>query len=158
MRTNLNRIPCFTLMAVLQRFLRGQCSGVIPARATHFCTNTLPHLKRLLKWQASDQVPSGTGRFSITRTPCTPGITPTSRDCAGLRHELVPVYAPKAADQPKPGEPEILYYQDAMNPSHHSDKPGLAPDGMKLVPVYASEAPAAALPPGVWRSVPRASK
>ena len=47
-----------------------------------------------------------------------------------------------------PGNAKILYYQDAMNPSHHSDKPGLAPDGMKLVPVYASETPAAALPPG----------
>ena len=35
-----------------------------------------------------------------------------------------------------------------MNPSYHSDKPGIAPDGMKLVPVYASETPAAALPPG----------
>ena len=71
-----------------------------------------------------------------------PGIAP---DC-GMK--LVPVYAAEAADQPKPGERKILYYQDAMNPSHHSDKPGLAPDGMKLVPVYASETPAAALPPG----------
>jgi len=71
-----------------------------------------------------------------------PGIAP---DC-GMK--LVAVYAPEAADQPKPGERKILYYQDAMNPSHHSDKPGIAPDGMKLVPVYASEAPAAALPPG----------
>ena len=71
-----------------------------------------------------------------------PGFAP---DC-GMK--LVPVYAPEAADQPKPGERKILYYQDAMNPSYHSDKPGLAPDGMQLVPVYASEPPAAALPPG----------
>jgi RND family efflux transporter MFP subunit len=70
-----------------------------------------------------------------------PGIAP---DC-GMK--LVAVYAPEA-DQPKSGERKILYYQDAMNPSHHSDKPGIAPDGMKLVPVYASETPAAALPPG----------
>ena len=36
-----------------------------------------------------------------------------------------------------------------MHPWYHSDKPGIAPDcGMKLVPVYASEVPAAALPPG----------
>ena len=36
-----------------------------------------------------------------------------------------------------------------MHPWYHSDKPGIAPDcGMKLVPVYASEAPAARSPPG----------
>jgi RND family efflux transporter MFP subunit len=55
----------------------------------------------------------------------------------------------EAADQANPGEGKILYYQDPMHPWYHSDKPGIAPDcGMKLVPVYASEAPAAALPPG----------
>src|SRR5512147_34528 len=31
----------------------------------------------------------------------------------------------------------ILYYVDPMNPSHTSDKPGFAPCGMKLEPVYA---------------------
>jgi Heavy metal binding domain len=61
---------------------------------------------------------------------------------------LAPAQREEAADQPNPGEPRILYYQDAMNPSHHSDKPGIAPDGMKLVPVYTSETPAAVLPPG----------
>jgi membrane fusion protein, copper/silver efflux system len=34
----------------------------------------------------------------------------------------------------------ILYYTDAMNPAYKSDKPGIAPDGMALVPVYADEA------------------
>jgi RND family efflux transporter MFP subunit len=72
-----------------------------------------------------------------------PGVAP---DC-GMK--LEPVYAPEAADRPQPGERKILYYQDPMNPSHHSDKPGLAPDGMKLVPVYAPETSAEALPPGV---------
>jgi multidrug efflux pump subunit AcrA (membrane-fusion protein) len=33
----------------------------------------------------------------------------------------------------------IAYWYDPMNPSHHSDKPGLAPDGMKLVPKYQDE-------------------
>src|SRR5580765_5996550 len=33
----------------------------------------------------------------------------------------------------------ILYYTDAMNPAHKSDRPGIAPDGMALVPVYADE-------------------
>jgi RND family efflux transporter MFP subunit len=40
-----------------------------------------------------------------------------------------------AATERKP-----LYWVDAMNPSHKSDQPGIAPDGMKLVPVYADEA------------------
>jgi Cu(I)/Ag(I) efflux system membrane fusion protein len=39
----------------------------------------------------------------------------------------------------------ILYYEDPMHPWYRSDKPGIAPDcGMKLVPVYADEAGAAA--------------
>jgi membrane fusion protein, copper/silver efflux system len=31
---------------------------------------------------------------------------------------------------------KILYWYDSMNPSHHSAKPGKAPDGMELVPKY----------------------
>ena len=31
---------------------------------------------------------------------------------------------------------KVLYWIDAMNPTHKSDKPGKAPDGMDLVPVY----------------------
>ena len=40
-------------------------------------------------------------------------------------------------------ERRILYYVDAMNPANRSDKPGKAPDGMDLVPVYEEETPAA---------------
>jgi Cu(I)/Ag(I) efflux system membrane fusion protein len=36
-------------------------------------------------------------------------------------------------------ERKVLYYYDAMNPEHHYDKPGKAPDGMDLVPKYADE-------------------
>jgi len=32
---------------------------------------------------------------------------------------------------------KVLYWYDAMNPQHHYDKPGKAPDGMDLVPAYA---------------------
>src|SRR5580765_8991249 len=35
--------------------------------------------------------------------------------------------------------PRVLYYVDAMNPAYKSDKPGTAPDGMALQPVYADE-------------------
>lgn len=55
----------------------------------------------------------------------------------------------QAAAESAPGDGKILYYQDPMHPWYRSDKPGIAPDcGMKLVPVYASDSPAAALPPG----------
>ncbi|MFI5247237.1 MAG: efflux RND transporter periplasmic adaptor subunit [Nitrospirales bacterium] len=74
-----------------------------------------------------------------------PGKAPDGMD-------LVPKYAdendasPSSSSQnqgtakstPK-GERKVLYYYDAMNPSHTSDKPGLAPDGMQLVPKYADE-------------------
>jgi len=33
----------------------------------------------------------------------------------------------------------ILYYVDPMNPAHTSDKPGIAPCGMKMEPVYAED-------------------
>jgi len=37
-------------------------------------------------------------------------------------------------------EKKVLYWYDAMNPQHHYEKPGKAPDGMDLVPLYADEA------------------
>ncbi len=36
-------------------------------------------------------------------------------------------------------ERKILYYTDAMNPGNRYEKPGKAPDGMDLVPVYSDE-------------------
>jgi len=35
---------------------------------------------------------------------------------------------------------KVLYYVDPMNPAHTSDRPGLAPCGMKMEPVYADAA------------------
>jgi membrane fusion protein, copper/silver efflux system len=43
-----------------------------------------------------------------------------------------------------PNGSQVLYYVDPMNPAHTSDKPGLAPCGMKMEAVYADEPPAAA--------------
>lgn len=40
---------------------------------------------------------------------------------------------------PSPGERKVLYWYDAMDPQHHYDKPGKAPDGMGLVPQYADD-------------------
>ena len=80
------------------------------------------------------------------------GSEPGSR-FSSLRRRATALFEPPqkaaAADQSKPAEPKILYYQDPMHPWYHSDKPGIAPDcGMKLVPVYASEVAAPSLVPG----------
>jgi len=41
-----------------------------------------------------------------------------------------------AASTTSAGEKKARYWIDAMNPTHRFDKPGKAPDGMDLVPVY----------------------
>ena len=46
-------------------------------------------------------------------------------------------------------ERKILYWYDAMSPERHYDKPGKAPDGMDLVPMYAETSGAMSdMPPG----------
>jgi len=40
-------------------------------------------------------------------------------------------------------ERKALYWYDAMNPQHHYDRPGQAPDGMDLVPRYSDNPPLA---------------
>ena len=52
-------------------------------------------------------------------------------------------------------QPKILYYVDPMNPSNKSDKPGKAPCGMDLVPIYEEEQPGAGnLPAGTVKISP----
>ncbi|MGA2228751.1 MAG: efflux RND transporter periplasmic adaptor subunit [Syntrophobacteraceae bacterium] len=52
-------------------------------------------------------------------------------------------------------QPKILYYVDPMNPSNKSEKPGKAPCGMDLVPIYDEEQPGAGdLPAGTVRISP----
>ena len=49
----------------------------------------------------------------------------------------------------KATEGKVLYWYDAMNPGRHYDKPGKAPDGMDLVPMYAETSGAMSdMPPG----------
>jgi RND family efflux transporter MFP subunit len=51
--------------------------------------------------------------------------------------DLVPA---NGSEPPKTtGKGRVLFYRDAMNPSYTSDKPGKAPDGMDLVPVYEAD-------------------
>ena len=67
-----------------------------------------------------------------------------------------------AAASAEKGARKIFYWVDAMNPAHKSDKPGIAPDGMKLVPVYADDGggqpvaspDASAMPPGTIQVSP----
>ncbi len=70
-------------------------------------------------------------------------------DCPICDMRLVPVESADAKDsheQHRPAQPEtpaqkrVLYYVDPMNPNHRSDKPGKAPDGMDLLPVYGDDA------------------
>jgi membrane fusion protein, copper/silver efflux system len=46
-----------------------------------------------------------------------------------------------AASQNASGGRKPLYWYDAMNPQHHYNQPGKAPDGMDLVPQYAEQSP-----------------
>ncbi len=49
------------------------------------------------------------------------------------------------------GDRKVLYYVDPMNPGVKSDKPGIAPCGMQLEPVYADNTgsqESSSLPPG----------
>ena len=59
----------------------------------------------------------------------------------------------------------VLYYVDPMNPAHTSDKPGVAPCGMKMEPVYADSASGQAsgnvsssMPPGTVGSALKSSR
>jgi len=66
-----------------------------------------------------------------------------------------------AGNQKSAAGHKILYYVDPMNPAIKSDKPGIAPCGMALEPVYAENSGAAvgsstpaSLPPGTIRIAP----
>jgi RND family efflux transporter MFP subunit len=48
-----------------------------------------------------------------------------------------------SSSAPEKKQPKILYYVDPMNPTNKSDKPGKAPCGMDLVPVYDEDQPGA---------------
>src|SRR5271157_4506287 len=57
------------------------------------------------------------------------------RRILGWRHQR----GDRGTAQVSAGERKVLYYYDDMNPQHHYDKPGKAPDGMDLVPQYAGD-------------------
>jgi len=63
-----------------------------------------------------------------------------------------------SSDSGSAGGRKVLYYVDPMNPGHRYDKPGVAPCGMALEPVYAdgggAASDAAMMPPGMVRISP----
>ncbi|MFB3916160.1 MAG: efflux RND transporter periplasmic adaptor subunit [Terriglobales bacterium] len=59
--------------------------------------------------------------------------------------KLLAAFQHNHAAQLASGERKVLYWYDAMNPQRHYDKPGKAPDGMDLVPMYADQ-PTASVP------------
>ena len=79
-------------------------------------------------------------------------------DCPICGMKLVPMENEASPEKAAKGEPasresagasakkerKVLYWTDAMNPGNRYDKPGKAPDGMDLVPVYEEESPGAA--------------
>jgi RND family efflux transporter MFP subunit len=87
--------------------------------------------------------------------PMHPGyVSDKPGDCPICGMKLVPIESKTSPEQsigeqagqedagaPAKQERRILYWSDAMNPGSHYDKPGKAPDGMDLVPVYAEELP-----------------
>lgn len=62
--------------------------------------------------------------------------------------------AVELATEKKPAGPKILYYVDPMNPSNKSDKPGKAPCGMDMEPVYDETPNPESLPPGTVKLSP----
>src|SRR6266496_5292685 len=62
------------------------------------------------------------------------GVTLGGKVSAIFQHQQSTLQATAAGSERK-----TLYWYDAMNPQHHYDKPGKAPDGMDLVPQYAEE-------------------
>lgn len=65
-----------------------------------------------------------------------------------------PSRSEKMPQENKPKERKILYYVDPMNPSNKTDKPGKAPCGMDMAPVYDEELGSENLPAGTVKLSP----
>jgi RND family efflux transporter MFP subunit len=91
------------------------------------------------------QGPATTQKVQQYHCPMHPQyISDKPGDCPICGMKLVPIENQASPNKTGTGEiakkdRKILYWADAMNPGNHYDKPGKAPDGMDLVPVYAEE-------------------
>src|SRR2546426_3595539 len=77
-------------------------------------------------------------------------IAPAARQLkAWFLNEKTEAVAAPPHDNHASQERTIAYWYDSMNPEFRSDKPGKAPDGMDLVPMYEDQLEAIAqMPPG----------
>ncbi|MGC8494346.1 MAG: efflux RND transporter periplasmic adaptor subunit [Syntrophobacteraceae bacterium] len=94
--------------------------------------------------------PAAKRKILYWRAPMDPNYISKKPGKSPMGMDLVPVYAdeapgnksaaaaPPAATKPE-GKGKILYYRDPMDPSIISNKPGKAPCGMDLVPVYSND-------------------
>ena len=124
----------------MKNFILGFLVAALLAGAGYWLTSRKP----------SGPSPTQTVKAQKFHGPMHPNyVTDQPGDCPICGMRLVPVESVDTKDrhaglqpaQPKsPEQRRILYYVDAMNPNNRSDKPGKAPDGMDLVPVYSDEA------------------
>lgn len=106
----------------------------------------------IISRQNAAQGPSATAKVQKYHCPMHPDyVSDKPGDCPICGMKLVPMEEAKkeepagreATGTPAKKERKILYWTDAMNPGTRYDKPGKAPDGMDLVPVYEEESTAA---------------
>ena len=65
----------------------------------------------------------------VTAIALAVGVTLSGKVSAIFQHQQSTSQTSAAGSERK-----VLYWYDAMNPQHHYNKPGKAPDGMDLVP------------------------
>ncbi len=113
----------------------------------------------IISRQNASQGPAATPNAQKYHCPMHPDyVSDKPGDCPICGMKLVPMEgsAPSETSKqekqagtgsaPTPKERKILYWTDAMNPGSRYDKPGKAPDGMDLVPVYEEESEGATGP------------
>ncbi|MDR3568355.1 MAG: efflux RND transporter periplasmic adaptor subunit [Syntrophobacteraceae bacterium] len=137
-------IPLLALCAIIAvvAFVAGQISekNGRPRRQTQQGAT-------VAKTRPSSQKPADKPKILYWRSSMDPNFVSKKPGKDAMGMDLVPVYeneapgkkAPAPAKSPE-GKRKILYYRDPMDPNYVSKKPGKAPCGMDLVPVYADEA------------------